>query len=146
VRSWLTCLPRCQRGCGYSGCGKASKNDPNDARSAAIAGLRHANLRMVGRADHRALLRLLADRHQDLASLRTQAACRLHALLCALVPGGLGRELSAAKAAAVLRTIRPAGQVETERKRMASELLADIRRLDTKLRALQTAARSGSGG
>jgi hypothetical protein len=70
----------------------------------------------------------------------------VHALLCALVPGGLGRELSAAKAAAVLRTIRPAGQVETERKRMASELLADIRRLDTKLRALQTAARSGSGG
>jgi transposase len=114
---------------------------PTTRARAAVAGLRHANLRQVGREDHTTLLRLLADRHHDLASLRTQAACRLHALLCALAPGGLSRELSAAKAATVLRTVRPTGQVEIERKRLAHELLADIRRLDTKLRLANSGSR-----
>ena len=53
---------------------KASKNDPNDALSTAIAGLRHCGLRSVARDDHTAMLRLLADRHHDLTGLRTQAA------------------------------------------------------------------------
>jgi transposase len=56
--------------------GKASKTDPNDARSVAVAGLRHAHLRVVEREDHPAVLRLLADRHHDLTALRTQAVCR----------------------------------------------------------------------
>jgi transposase len=51
--------------------GKAGKNDPNDARSAAVAGLRHTNLRVVTREDHPTVLRLLADRHHDLTGLRT---------------------------------------------------------------------------
>lgn len=89
------------------GSGKASKNDPNDALSAAIAGLRHNHLRVVAREDHTAVLRLLVDRHHDLTSLRTQAVCRLHAMLCALAPGGLPRRLSAVRAADLLRTIRP---------------------------------------
>lgn len=48
------------------GSGKASKNDPNDARSTAIAALRHPRLH-APRADNDAVTsRLLADRHQDL--------------------------------------------------------------------------------
>ncbi len=39
---------------------KASKNDPNDALSTAIAGLRHDDLRRVGLEDHAAVLRLLS--------------------------------------------------------------------------------------
>ena len=35
---------------------KASKNDPNDALSTAIAGLRHCGLRRVDRDDHTAVL------------------------------------------------------------------------------------------
>jgi transposase len=70
------------------GCGKAGKNDPNDALSAAVAGLRHTGLRVIAREDHPAVLRLLADRHHDLTGLRTQAVCRLHALLCAWPPAG----------------------------------------------------------
>jgi transposase len=58
------------------GSSQAGKNDPNDARSAAIAGLRHAHLRVVERQDHPAVGRLLADRHHALTGLRTQAVCR----------------------------------------------------------------------
>jgi transposase len=117
------------------GSGKASKNDPNDAHSAAVAGLRHANLRLVVREDHRAVLRLLADRHHDLSALRTRAVCRLHAVLCVLSAGGLGRRLSAVRAADLLRTIHPESQVEIERKRLAQELLADVGRLDAQIAA-----------
>ncbi|MBA3653471.1 MAG: transposase [Actinobacteria bacterium] len=70
------------------GSGKSSKNDPNDARSTAIAALRGRALRSVVIDDHRAILRMLADRHHDLTALRAQAVCRLHARLAALVPGG----------------------------------------------------------
>jgi transposase len=55
-----------------------------------------------------------------------------------LAPGGLGRKLSAARAAQLLGTIRPTDQVQTERKGMAQELLNDVRKLDTQLAASKT--------
>jgi transposase len=82
------------------------------------------------------VLRLLANRHHDLTASRTRTICRLHALLCLLIPGGVNRRLSAAQAGAALRTVRSVDVVEIERKRMASELLADMRRLDNQLEAL----------
>jgi hypothetical protein len=60
---------------------KAAKNGGNDALSTAIAGLRHCGLRPVRPDDHATVLRLLAGRYDDLVALRTQAACRLHAVL-----------------------------------------------------------------
>jgi transposase len=59
----------------------------------------------------------------------------VHALLCALAPGGLGQKLSAARAADLLRTIRPTGQVQIERKALAQQLLDDVGRLDAQLAA-----------
>jgi transposase len=112
------------------GSGRGSKNDPNDALSTAIAALRDPHLRTVLVEDHAMVLRLLADRHQDLTSLRTQAVCRLHALLAALAPGGVQRRLSAAAAGSWLRGIHPTNTVQAQRKDMALELVADIRRLD----------------
>ncbi len=79
--------PRWRRGCGCWGRVAGRKNDPNDALSTAIAALRDPHLRTVMVEDHAMVLRLLADRHQDLTSLRTQAVCRLHALIAALTPG-----------------------------------------------------------
>jgi transposase len=79
------------------------------------------------------VLRLLADRHHDLIGLRTQAICRLHALLCGLTPGGAGRLLSASEAGRMLRGVRPMGPVELERKRIALELVGDVRRFDNQL-------------
>jgi transposase len=95
-----------------SGC--TDKTDPHDARAAAIVALRHSRLRRVTPVDHTAVLRLLADRHHDLTGLRTQAICRLHALLCGLTPGRADRLLSAPQAGADPAR-RPAGRAGRDR-------------------------------
>lgn len=112
------------------GSSKASKNDPNDARSTAIAALRHPRLRAPRVDDHAVALRLLVDRHQDLGVLRTQTVCRLHALLCALTPGGHRRRMTADQAQRVLRTVKPSTPIDAARKQMAVDLLGDVRRFD----------------
>ena len=94
-RRWATLAARVR----VLGSGKSQKNDPNDALSTAIAALRAKRLRTVVAEDHGAILRLLVDHHHDLGSLRTQAICRLHALLRCLVPGGTRIRLSADGAA-----------------------------------------------
>lgn len=116
--------------------GHSDKSDPHDARAAAIVALRHNALRQVAPVDHTAVLRLLADRHHDLTGLRTQAVCRLHAVLCVLVPGGAKRGLSAALAAQILRTVRPVELVDIERRRVAMDLIGDLRRFDSQLEAI----------
>ena len=85
-----------------------------------------------------ARVRLLADRHQDLTALRTQAVCRLHALIAALVPGGHQRRISADAAASRLRAVHPATAVEAARRDLALDLVADIRRLDEGIAAVKT--------
>jgi transposase len=116
--------------------GRTDKSDAHDARSAAIVALRHARLRPVRSVDHSAVLRLLASRHHDLTASRTRTICRLHALLCLLTPGGLTRRLSAARAGRALQGLRPVELVAVERKRMAIDLLADVRRIDNQLEEL----------
>jgi transposase len=124
------------------GSGRSSKNDPNDARSTAIAALRSTRLRAVVADDHHQILRMLADRHHALVALRTQAVCRLHATLAALVPGGYAGRLSTIKATAVLATIRPENGIVAERKTQAEALLADVARLDTELKAIKARIRT----
>jgi transposase len=109
---------------------KASKNDPNDALATAIAGLRHCGLRAVQVEDHTAVIRMVIDRYDDLVALRTQAACRLHVALRELIAGGAPRRLGADRAAKLLRNIHPQGTAAVERKRLALELLTDVRRVD----------------
>jgi len=112
---------------------RSQKNDANDARSVAIVALRQPNLRVVTEEDHVAVLRMLAKRHKQLAGLKTQAAARLHAVLAALIPGGLAKEMVVRQAAGLLRRIRPASMVEAERKRLAHQHLAEVRRLEKEL-------------
>ena len=114
---------------------RSQKNDPNDARSVAIVALRQPGLRVVEAEDHVAVLRMLAKRHKQLAGLKTQAAARLHAVLATLVPGGLGKEMVPRQASALLRRVRTATLVEEERKRIAHELLREVRRLDKERKA-----------
>ena len=123
------------------GSGKAQKNDPNDALSTAIAALRGRRLRPVRPDDHAVILRMLGDRHHDLTSLRTQAVCRLHAQLAALIPGGVAGELTAERARAVLRTIRPVDGVVTERRRQTADLICDVARLDIEIKDVKLRAR-----
>jgi transposase len=69
---------------------KSQKNDPNDARSIAIAALRSDRLAVVEPDDHVTVLRLLVKRHRDMARLRNKHCSRLHALLFELTAGGIG--------------------------------------------------------
>ena len=131
------CRRRSRRGCGSSTT-RSDKTDAHDARSAAVVALRHSRLRVVGLEDHSAVLRLLAKRHHDLVAHRTRAICRLHALLCQLVAGGLPKKLSATRAAAELGRIKPTDPVGVERRRLALELLGEVRRTDTDLVELKT--------
>ena len=68
--------------------GRSQKNDPNDARSVAIAALRANDLAVVLPDDHTRILRLLAKRQRDLGRQKNIESCRLHALLCEMFPGG----------------------------------------------------------
>jgi transposase len=114
--------------------GATNKNDPNDARSVAIAALRSATPRAVAADDHAAVLKVWAKRHRDLGRARNQVACRLHAVLCELLPGGISKEITAAKAAAVLEQSEPSGAVEVARCELAAEFLEDLRRFDVQMR------------
>ncbi len=117
------------------GSGKSQKNDPNDARSVAIAALRHSGLTMVVADDHSRVLGLLAKRHRDIARLKNKAACRLHALLMELKPGGLATEMTVNKANTLLLSVDPVDRVARQRVVIAGELVDDITRLNAQMLA-----------
>jgi len=119
------------------GTGQTNKNDPNDSRSVAIAALRSPGLASVRSADHSAVLRLLAKRNLDLARERNRVACRLHALLCELVAGGISKEMSTFKAERLLEGVQAETPVETTRVSLALELIEDLVRLDEQLKEMR---------
>jgi transposase len=114
--------------------GDVNKNDPDDARSVAIAALRSAACPPVRADDHAAVLKVRAKRHRDLSRSRNQVVCRLHAVLCELVPGGVSKQIHAAAAARLLDQIQPAGAVQAARRELAGQFLAGLRRLDAQRR------------
>jgi transposase len=116
-----------------------NKNDPNDARSVAITALRSPEVTEIRAEDHAAVMKVWAKRRRDLVSTRTQTVCRLHAVLCELVPGGISERLSAAKAANMLDEIEPDTAVASARHELGLELLTDLRRIDEQM--LETKAR-----
>jgi transposase len=114
--------------------GDTNKNDPGDALSVAVAALRSRTCRPVATDDYAAVLKVWSKRHRDLARARNQVACRLHAALCELVPGGHPKEISAAQAARILEQASPSGAVALARAELAAEFLAGLRHLDAQLR------------
>src|SRR5690348_6731288 len=78
--------------------GDINKNDPNDARSVAVAALRSASCPEVSADDHPAVLKVWSKRYRDLGRTRTQVACRLHAVLGELIPGGVPKVITVARA------------------------------------------------
>jgi transposase len=114
--------------------GDVNKNDPNDARSVAVAALRSAGVREVRADDHAAVLKIWSKRYRDLGRSRTQVVCRLHAVLCQLIPGGVSKAITARQAAWLLESIPPAGAVEAARCELAAAFLEDLRGIDARIR------------
>jgi transposase len=114
--------------------GDTNKNDPNDARSVAVAALRAASVPEVRAEDHAAVMKVWARRHRDLSRHHNRVACRLHSVLCDLVPGGIAGEISPAQATRLLEQLEPAGAVAAARHELAMELVADLVRLEAQRR------------
>jgi transposase len=114
--------------------GNARKNDGVDALATALAASRNERLATVVSEASSEVLRLLSERRGDLVAERTRALNRLHGLLRDLLPGGVAGKLSADRAARILRSIRARGGASTcMRRRLASEVLRDVRTLDRKI-------------
>ena len=114
--------------------GDTNKNDPNDARSVAVAALRSPGVRQVVPDDHPAVLKVWSKRYRDLGRTRTQVVCRLHAVLCELIPGGVSKAITAPAAARLLDSIEPATAVDAARCELAAGFLDDLQRIDAQLR------------
>ena len=112
--------------------GDMNKNDPNDARSVAVAALRSAGVREVRPDDHAAVLKIWSKRYRDLGRTRTQVVCRLHAVLCELIPGGVPRRSPRPRRPAP--GVDHAGSGAAARCELAAAFLEDLRRIDAQLR------------
>jgi transposase len=130
------------------GSGRSDKNDPNDARSVAIAALRAPQLVAVRVEDHASVLRLLSRRNTQLAWSYNKTACRLHAVIADLVPGGISKEVVVSQARSLLERVEPVSAVERERHLVAVEMLDELDRLVAQRKQLRkriTAAVVASG-
>lgn len=117
--------------------GNSRKNDRLDATFTALAALRNDRLASVQSEDgpegHAEILRLLTERREDLVSERTRALNRLHVLLRDLLSDPVRKQLSADTAAKLLRRARPQHPAGQLRRRLASELIRDVRALGRRI-------------
>lgn len=120
--------------------GNARKNDRLDATFTALAAVRNDRLASVQPEDgpdgHAEILRLLTERREDLVAERTRSLNRLHVLLRDLLSDPVGKQLSADAAAKLLRRARPKHPAGRVRRRLASELVRDVRTLDRRIAEL----------
>ena len=147
AKTSLTSRPPWQPGSGWWARASPRRNEPNDALSTAIAALRAKRLRTAVAENHGAVL-APAGRSPSRLGLSTQPG-HLSAPCRGAVPNPRWDGTSAVRrtrAAAVLRSVRPGNEVDVERKRMALGFVADIRRLDAEIAAVQSANRQGRGG
>jgi hypothetical protein len=81
--------------------------------------------------DHASVLKIWAKRHRDLSRARNQVVCRLHAVLCDLVPGGVSKNITAGQATRILDRVQPRGAAGVARWILAEQFLTDLRRTGT---------------
>ncbi|MHA5054007.1 IS110 family transposase [Streptomyces sp. SD15] len=116
------------------------KTDPADALHVAQVALFRQDLRKVTPEDQSTILRLLTERHDDLANEGTRTTNRLHAVL---LPGGAPTGLSADKAATLMKGIRPITATDNCRRDIACDTTKPHRFAPVGLR--RAAGRDGSG-
>jgi transposase len=118
--------------------GGRRKNDVIDAAAAASVAALQGEANPVLAENTTTVLALLDERRGNVITQRTRLVNQLHALLRDLIPGGAPTDLTAASAARLLAGVRPAGPAETVRKRMARDLVTEIRAADQRLKTLTT--------
>jgi transposase len=117
--------------------GQGRKTDPADAHAIVMVALRDKRLRELAADPGRTVLRLLCDRRDELSRARAQALNRLHRLFAELLPGGAPVKKSVSQYKMLLASVRPREPAGKMRRRMAAEELADLDRLDVKLKAMK---------
>jgi transposase len=117
--------------------GQGRKTDPADAHAIVMVALRDKGLRELRTGQDLTVLRLLCDRRDELSRARAQALNRMHRLFLELLPGGAPVKKSTAQYQALLATVRPRDPAGKIRRRMAAEELADLERLDAKLKTMK---------
>ena len=118
--------------------GHGRKNDDADAVSVGIAALSASGLRSAAVEDAIITLRALVEHRDDIVRIRTQTVNRLHVLLTGLLPGGAPRQLDADTAARLLSTVRPRASGPATLRRLAAELIGEIRHLDRRIATAAT--------
>ena len=109
------------------------KTDEADAVSVGIATLTAARLNTATIDAAVTALRALVEHRDDLVKTRTQTVNRLHVLLTHLTPAGAPRNLTADRAADMLRQVRPREPAATTLRALAVDLIAEIRALDRRI-------------
>jgi transposase len=115
--------------------GHGRKTDEADAVSVGVAAWTASGLASVQFDELAMALRALTEHRDDLVKTRTQTVNRLHVLLAHLLPGGADLGLTADDAAGLLRRVRPRDVLGVTRRRLAVELVAEVRRLDGRIAA-----------
>jgi transposase len=113
--------------------GNGRKTDDTDAESIAMVGLRTPGLAEVRPDALTVELKLLANRRDELVSMRIQAVCRIHRDLVVVLPGGVSKRLSARYARQVLARVRPRDELGRLRRQLLADQLNDLEAIDRKI-------------
>ncbi len=113
--------------------GHGRKNDDADAVSVAIAARSARTLNSAAVDGAVIALRAIVEHRDDLVKTRTQTVNRLHVVLTNLIPAGASRDLTAERAAELLRGIRPRDVAGRTLRSLATDLVAEIRQLDRRI-------------
>ena len=115
--------------------GAGRKNDQIDSAAAACVAALQGDGRPLQAEGITDALALLDESRMNLAQSRVRLVNQLHALLRDLLAGGAPTDLSATRAAALLRRVRPSGDAERIRKQIAAGLVGQIRSVDSLLKS-----------
>jgi transposase len=118
------------------GGGNGRKTDDVDAHSIALAALHGTDLTEVRPDAMTVTLRLLSNRRSELVGVRTQAVCRIHRDLVALIPGGSSKRLTAKQARAIVARIRPRDDIGRLRRKLLVDQIKDLESIDLRLKAI----------
>jgi transposase len=113
--------------------GDTNKNDPDDAAGGGRGAALQGEARGGGRGS-RGGAEGLGQAAPRPGRARNQVACRLRAVLCGLLAGGVSKQITAARAARIRELVTPSGPAAAARRELAGQFLEDLRGLDAQLR------------